>query len=83
MKLLRKSNGILVIIIMTFQFRSIHFGLFFFAHLRSTYIHYTNYRGLPVMGWNAGDTDGKIFNYERYNNMFRFISKQALGMDFM
>ncbi|KAL9953601.1 hypothetical protein ACROYT_G041044 [Oculina patagonica] len=31
----------------------------------SNYIHYTNYRGLPVMGWNAGDSDGKVFNYIR------------------
>ncbi|XP_068732482.1 uncharacterized protein [Montipora capricornis] len=31
----------------------------------SNYKHYTNYRGLPVIGWNAGDKDGTIFNYER------------------
>ncbi|XP_078349239.1 mucin-like protein [Oculina patagonica] len=31
----------------------------------SNYIHYTKYRGLPVMGWNAGDSDGKVFNYIR------------------
>ncbi|XP_068712588.1 uncharacterized protein [Montipora foliosa] len=31
----------------------------------SNHIHYTNYRGLPVMGWNAGDDTGNLFNYKR------------------
>ncbi|XP_068760013.1 mucin-like protein [Montipora capricornis] len=31
----------------------------------SNHIHYTNYRGLPVMGWNAGDDNGNLFNYKR------------------
>ena len=39
------------------------------------------------MGWNAGDNDGNLFNYRRYDNkwtdnMFGFLSNQIPGDDF-
>ena len=42
------------------------FVCLFVCFLSSNYRHYTSYRGLPVIGWNAGDKDGNIFNYARY-----------------
>ena len=44
-----------------------------FFSLRSNYIRYTDYKGLPVMGWNAGDDTGNLFNYKRLVGSFPMI----------
>ena len=44
-----------------------------FFSLRSNYIRYTDYKGLPVMGWNAGDDTGNLFNYKRLVGSFPII----------
>ena len=62
--------------VLSFTYPHSHFFIAFlvFFQLRSSHIHYTNYRGLPVMGWNAGDDTGNLFNYKRLVGLYPVMS---------